>query len=409
MTNLTFIHAADLHLDSPFRGISGLPKPVYRRIRNSTFESAANMFKLAVREQADFVLLAGDLFDEANRSLKAQLFLRKQFLKLEESGIQVYVIFGNHDHMGGEWTPIEWPDNVHVFSSARIEEKSFYKNGRLAATIYGYSYPERSVFANKAAEMKRSSNGAPFHIGMIHGTLSGESGHDPYCPFSLQDLKNGQMDYWALGHIHKRQVVSAEHPAVIYPGNTQSRHMKETGEKGCYLVRADESGVSFEFKATSDVLWEALPIDVSETRHLTDLISSMEDALQPFRSKGTAVCIKAVLTGETPPYLAERPAGIIDELLDVFRGEEEDGESFIWLAAVEDRTVGSVSAIESDAFFQELTREIDDFQDFGQVLGDLERHPVFRRYGARFHEEDLCGIREEAKKVLLDELKSMKR
>lgn len=100
MTNLTFIHAADLHLDSPFRGISGLPEPVYRRIRNSTFESAANMFKLAVREQADFVPLAGDLFDEANRALKAQLFLRKQFLKLEESGIQVYVIFGNHDHMG---------------------------------------------------------------------------------------------------------------------------------------------------------------------------------------------------------------------------------------------------------------------------------------------------------------------
>ncbi|ASB90269.1 DNA repair exonuclease [Bacillus sonorensis] len=408
MTNITFIHAADLHLDSPFHGISGLPEQVYGRIKNSTFESAANLFRLAIGEQADFILLAGDLFDEANRSLKAQLFLRKQFLKLRENGIQVYVIFGNHDHMGGEWTPIEWPDNVHIFSSAGIEEKSFYKNGRLAASIYGYSYPQRSVFENKAADMKRTTD-APFHIGMIHGALSGEGVHDPYCPFSLQDLKNGQMDYWALGHIHKRQVISAEHPVAIYPGNTQSRHMKETGEKGCFLVKAGGGGLSFEFRPTSDVLWEAVQIDVSETQHVTDLISRIETVLQTYRSGGTAVCVKAILAGEAPPYLAERPGGIIDELLDIFREEEKDGESFIWLAAVEDRTESTLSAIESDAFFQELTREIDDVQNVEQILADLERHAVFRRYGKKFNEEDFREIRDQAKKVLLHELRTMKR
>lgn len=174
MTNITFIHAADLHLDSPFHGISRLPEEVYRRIKNSTFKSAENVFKLAIDEEADFILLAGDLFDEANRSLKAQMFLRKQFLKLKENNIQVYVIFGNHDHLGGDWTPIEWPDNVHIFSSEDIEEKSFYKDGRLAASIYGYSYPERSVYSNKAAEIKKTTD-APLHIGMIHGTLSGRA------------------------------------------------------------------------------------------------------------------------------------------------------------------------------------------------------------------------------------------
>ncbi|MEC1261705.1 DNA repair exonuclease [Bacillus swezeyi] len=408
MTNLTFIHAADLHLDSPFHGISRLPERIYRRIKNSTFTSAANVFQIAIDEQADFILLAGDLFDEANRSLKAQMFLRKQFLRLQENGIHAYVIFGNHDHLGGEWTPIEWSDNVHMFSSEDVEEKSFYKDGRLQASIYGYSYPERSVFENKASEMKRTTD-APLHIGMIHGTLSGESGHDPYCPFSLQDVKNGEMDYWALGHIHKRQVISAEHPAVIYSGNTQSRHMKETGEKGCYLVKAREGELSFEFKAASDVLWETIDIDVSETRHLTDLINRIEDVFQSFRNKGKPVFIKAVLTGEAPHYLADGASVMTEELLDTFHEEEQEKEAFIWLAAVEDRTESGMTGIENDAFFQELTREINEFQEFGLILDDLKRHPVFRRYGERFSEEDLHDIRLQAEKVLLHELKTIRR
>ncbi|WFA06272.1 DNA repair exonuclease [Bacillus sp. HSf4] len=408
MTNITFIHAADLHLDSPFHGLSRLPEEVYRRIKNSTFQSAANVFQLAVDERADFMLLAGDLFDEANRSLKAQMFLRNQFLKLRENDIKAYVIFGNHDHLGGEWTPVEWPDNVHIFSAEDIEEKPFYKDGRLAASIYGYSYPERSVFANKASEMKKTTD-APFHIGMIHGTLAGESGHDPYCPFSLQDLKNGQMDYWALGHIHKRQVISSGHPAVIYPGNTQSRHMKETGEKGCYLVKAHEGELSFAFKAVSDVLWETVDLDISETKHLTDLIDLIEGVFQSFRNQGKPACIKAVLTGEAPPYLREGSAGITDELLDIFHDQELEEEHFIWLAAVEDRTDRGMEDLESDSFFRELTREINDFEDIGLILADLERHPVFRRYGERFEKEDVHGIRIQAQNALLHGLKMIRK
>lgn len=101
LTDLTFIHAADLHLDSPFYGISHLPEPIFARIKESTFASVRHMIDAAVREHVDFILLAGDLFDEANRSLKAQLFLKKQFDRLRECGISVYVIFGNHDHLGG--------------------------------------------------------------------------------------------------------------------------------------------------------------------------------------------------------------------------------------------------------------------------------------------------------------------
>ena len=106
------------------------------------------------------------------------------------------MIFGNHDHLGGDWTPIEWPDNVHIFSAEDIEEKSFYKDGRLAASIYGYSYPERSVYANKAAEIKNDRRALAYR----HDSWNAfrESGHDPYCPFSLQDLKT---DRWIIGRL----------------------------------------------------------------------------------------------------------------------------------------------------------------------------------------------------------------
>lgn len=253
LTDLTFIHAADLHLDSPFYGISHLPEPIFARIKESTFASVRHMIDAAVREHVDFILLAGDLFDEANRSLKAQLFLKKQFERLRECGISVYVIFGNHDHLGGEWTPIEWPENVHIFSSAVPEEKSFFKEGRRIASIYGFSYQARALMENQAARYRRSTD-APFHIGMLHGTLSGSEGHDPYCPFTHDDLVKSGMDYWALGHIHKRQVLSAEHPAVIYPGNTQARHIKETGDKGYYLVHVTNGDISYEFQRAHDVL-----------------------------------------------------------------------------------------------------------------------------------------------------------
>lgn len=118
MTKLTFIHAADLHLDSPFAGMSNIPSLPFKRLKESTFQSAKNMFDLAIARSVDFVLLSGDLFDESNRSLKAQLFLRNQFLRLQTQGIDVFIIYGNHDHLGGEWTPIEWYLRMCTFFQA---------------------------------------------------------------------------------------------------------------------------------------------------------------------------------------------------------------------------------------------------------------------------------------------------
>ncbi|WP_340640406.1 DNA repair exonuclease [Bacillus atrophaeus] len=404
MTDLTFIHAADLHLDSPFYGISHLPDPIFKRIKESTFHSVRHVMDAAVRERVDFVLLAGDLFDEANRSLKAQLFLRKQFTRLRECGIQVYVIFGNHDHLGGEWTPIEWPDNVHIFTSFSPEEKSFYKEDKLAASIYGFSYPARAVTSNQASRYRVSTD-APFHIGMLHGTLSGAEGHDPYAPFTYDDLEKSGMDYWALGHIHKRQVLSSRHPAVIYPGNIQGRHMKETGDKGFYLVNVSSGDISYEFKQAHDVLWEQISIDVTGIEHMTALFQTVETVFSDLRLTEKPVCARLVLQGEAPEFLKTASNGVLDELLETFQEQEAEEDHFIWLLSVEDETEDGDADAALGPFFGGLFSEIEQSEEMNGVLEGLERHPVYRRHASRFSDEDIAEIKEQAQTLLKKQLR----
>jgi DNA repair exonuclease SbcCD nuclease subunit len=398
LKELTFIHAADLHLDSPFIGGSRLPENVFKRLKESTFTSVANLIDLCMAKEVDFLLLSGDLFDEANRSLKAQFFLRNQFLRLEEAEIDVYVIFGNHDHLSGEWTPVKWPKNVHIFSAEAVEEKSYYKGTEKLASIYGCSYKQREQYDNQAACFKRSTD-APYHIAMLHGTYSNASSNNPYSPFLINDLVQADMDYWALGHIHKRQVISAKDPTAIYPGNLQARHRKESGEKGCYVVRMAEGEVSYEFVPVADVLWEEQQIDVSETKNVTELYSMIEKRLHSFRQKDQAIVMMLIFIGEAPDYMRN---GTLEEIIDVFREQEEEEESFVWLLGIEDRM--NWAGNHKDAgFLKELTEEINHIQLADGIFSMLDRHSLYRRYAETFNEEDMEDMKEEAKRLLANQ------
>lgn len=245
------------------------------------------MFDLAIARAVDFVLLSGDLFDESNRSLKAQLFLRNQFLRLQTQGIDVFIIYGNHDHLGGEWTPIEWPENVHVFSSSTPSEQSYYRGGQLVASIYGFSYKERAVYENMTSHYVKTTDAA-YHIAMLHGTLAGQEGHDAYAPFQLEQLLSRDFDYWALGHIHKRALLH-EDPLIIYPGNMQGRHIKETGEKGCYVIQLSEDSETAEFISCADVMFETLAIDMTETVHMTDLVTLVDSKISELKRRASLI------------------------------------------------------------------------------------------------------------------------
>ncbi|QGX66663.1 DNA repair exonuclease [Bacillus sp. ms-22] len=404
MTKLTFIHAADLHLDSPFAGMSNIPNQIFKRLKESTFQSARNMFDLAIDREVDFVLLSGDLFDESNRSLKAQLFLRNQFLKLQEHEIDVFIIYGNHDHLGGEWTPIEWPENVHVFLSSTPSEQSFYRGDQLAASIYGFSYNERAVYENMTSHYVKTTD-APYHIAMLHGTLAGQEGHDAYAPFQLQQLLSRDFDYWALGHIHKRALLH-EDPMIIYPGNLQGRHIKETGEKGCYVVHLSENSHAAEFIGCSDVIFETLSLDITDTAHMTDLVTLVDKQMSRLKERGIPHVVKIELTGETPAYIRLSQLEVLEELMAVLHEQEEEEDIFVWVMSIDCRTNEDIVYPE-DSFLKELTSEIAQFDTYEELLSPIKRHPTYRRLGKALTKEDEVDIKEEAQRLLTEQLKQL--
>ncbi|WP_353856234.1 DNA repair exonuclease [Bacillus sp. Bos-x628] len=404
MTKLTFIHAADLHLDSPFAGMSSIPSQIFKRLKESTFQSTKHMFDLAIEKNVDFVLLSGDVFDESNRSLKAQLFLRKQFLRLQTYGIEVFIIYGNHDHLGGEWTPIEWPENVRVFSSGMPSEHSYYRGEQLVASIYGFSYKERAVYENMTPHYLKTTD-ATYHIAMLHGTLAGREGHDAYAPFQLQQLVAQDFDYWALGHIHKREVLHEE-PLMIYPGNIQGRHIKETGEKGCYLVHLSEGSEIAEFHSCSDVIFETVIIDITHTAHMTDLVTLIDERIIELKHRGVPFCVKIELIGDAPPYFERTKLDVMEELMSVLHEQEEDEETFVWVMSIDDRT-NEHFVFPEDSFLKELTSEIAQFEAYEQLLSPIKRHPTYRKSGKAMTKEDEADIKEEAQRLLIEQLKQL--
>src|SRR5699024_6754102 len=274
MSDISFIDAADLHLDSPFKGLSHLPETIFQKMKESTFEALNLLVEKAIDKQVDFVLLVGDLFDNEKQSLKAQVKLRNACEELKRHDISVYLSYGNHDFTRGNSHPVTYPDNVFIFPDEHVTHFTYQKNGAAKAAIYGFSYENRSVTTKKADEYEIASKDIPFHIAMLHGSLYSNTDHDVYAPFRLSDLTDKDFDYWALGHIHQREVVK-EDPPVVYPGNIQGRTSKEAGEKGCYHVELSARDASMTFLPLQSLEFNHRTADVSGCGELHQLESAI--------------------------------------------------------------------------------------------------------------------------------------
>lgn len=248
---MKFIHAADLHLDSPFLGLQDLPTPLLTQIRESTFTAATRVFDRALAEQVDFVLLAGDLFDRAEQSVAAQAYLIEQFDRLNQAKIPVVVGFGNHDYLADQHLSITYPDNVTVMGPQVTTVTLNLRDGQTVA-ISGFGYDQRWVTHDPLAAFPEHAE-TDWHLGMLHGAVATGSG-DHYAPFTVAELLAKRYDYWALGHIHQRQFLN-ENPPILYAGNTQGRDRTETGERGAYLVTSQDHRLVPVFFPTSALVW----------------------------------------------------------------------------------------------------------------------------------------------------------
>ncbi|MFJ8527425.1 exonuclease SbcCD subunit D [Bacillus sp. NPDC094106] len=406
MKEIKFIHAADLHLDSPFKGMEmNVPASVWERMKQSTFQSFERIIDKAIQERVDFVLLAGDLYDAETRSLRAQVFVREQMKRLAQYEIPVYMIHGNHDHLGGSWAAIEFPENVHVFTEPYVEEKSFYKDGELLASIYGFSYLQQAVTDNMTAQYTKMSD-APFHIGMLHGSVEGgDAEHNRYAPFQIRELKEKQFDYWALGHIHKREIL-AEEPYIVYPGNIQGRHRKETGEKGAYLVEITEQGTNCSFFGAADVIWGEIEIRIDELETVDDLMTACTEAINERRKaeEGTLLTVLFTGQGSLSPYLRDEKR--VEEIFHILAAGEERRD-FVYVIKWKNETI-SFAEIErlkeENHFVGNVLQELESFTNMDAVLRTIWTSPVARNVIESFSEEEKAEIQKEAENIILEQL-----
>jgi len=359
-----FLHAADLHLDSPFRGLADVPETVRRRLRESTFAALRRLTETVLSRDVDFVVLAGDLYDAADRPLRAQLRFRREVERWAEAGVQTFIVHGNHDPLGGWQARLDWPKSVHVFGSQGVECKPAYRrSGELAAFVYGISYREAAVRDNLAAGFARRGE-APFHLAVLHANADGDPRHDNYAPCRLADLAAAGFDYWALGHVHESRMLH-EYPHIAYSGCTQGRHFRETGKKGAWLVRVSASGaVEPSFVETWDVLWLEESVSIEGAEREEELRDRLLAAAERARAAadGRPCVLRVAVEGRGPLHGRLQVPGEREGWLDMLRewlGPPDDRDDWVWAGELIVRT-GSErdwrAALAEEGFAGELAR-----------------------------------------------------
>ncbi|SDH55658.1 DNA repair exonuclease SbcCD nuclease subunit [Alteribacillus persepolensis] len=401
MEPLRFIHAADLHVGSPIPAAQQAPRPLRTQLENSMKTAVARLVEDAVFYEVDFVILAGDLFDQENRSLKSQLFLTKQLNQLKHYHIPVYIVFGNHDPMDYQYAPVGWPENVEIFSS-KPEMKVYQKGGEVQAHLYGFSYGKRTIPENIAKTYQRKE-GALYHIGILHGQEQNMAGASTYAPFSVQDLLEKQMDYWALGHIHTRKKLNDR---IFYPGNIQARHRLETGEKGYLLVEMKPGDIDVSFQPAADVVFETIHLSIDNHDTFNELTEQFIKSMQKFQPKrASGVWIEMELSGSGPlsEYLQEETTK--REWLDNVNDIGTDSSPFFYVHRLTDKTLPSyvVKQINEGTshFLRDVQKAVDYYKEsphqLEEVWKELTQHPAVKRY---IDKTDVSTVIDEAARFI---------
>lgn len=272
MESLRFIHAADLHLDSPFRGIGSASPKLKAQLQSATLGALRRVVDHTIQCKADFLVIAGDIYDSKDRNLRALVAFRNEMERLAERHVQVFIVHGNHDPLNGWGSGFQLPPNVVTFGG-EADTESFVRFGREAAQITGVSYVRERVTENLASSLKPEA-GAPYSIAVLHANIGHQSGHADYAPATVDELTSAGFDYWALGHVHTQAVLAADRAVVVYPGNTQGRNPREAGPRGCYQVDVDTHGrAHLEFIDTSIARWTHLELSIANLNGMDQLVN----------------------------------------------------------------------------------------------------------------------------------------
>lgn len=425
-----FLHTGDLHLDSPFVGLTAeAPPEVARALRDSTLQAWQRIVKLALDEQVDFAVVAGDAFEHANRTLLAQVRFRDGLEALSAAGIPSFVVTGNHDPLSG-WEPsVRWPEHSHRFGADAVEARPVIRGGREIARVYGISYPVRAVTENLALRFRRDAD-APYAVAVLHANVGGQPGHMPYSPCTLSDLRASGIEYWALGHIHRPGVLSESGPTVVYCGNPQGRDPGETEPRGAYVVEVDSAGAAVPvFHATDAVRWQLLELDIGQVEGEESLVDAVVAAVEGAQhAAARPIVVRVTLVGRGALHRSLNRGSLRDEVRQLAQERLPTEARFAWIESLRDATrpladpagsaapatfLGELSG-EADAGREALGRQVDTDSDeesaaaatWEDALEELYGNSRVRRvlHGRRPDRRRLAELLTDAERLAVDRM-----
>ena len=362
---MRFIHAADIHLDSPLRGLEAYPGAPAERLRIATRQAFDRVVDLCLEERVDFLIVAGDLFDTDVKDFHAALAAAAQLRRLDQAQIPVYLILGNHDSREEMTRRVPWPGNVTLFDHRRPHT---VRHPALPVALHGMSYPKREVTENLVPDYPAPVAGC-INIGLLHTNAGGNSQHAAYAPCSVEELVAKGYDYWALGHVHDFALLH-ERPHVVYSGNTQGRHARESGSKGCLLVTidVDNSGGGeirdVEFRATDLVRWFRETISLQPDADEDALLDATRKHLREIilAADGRLAAVRLEYTGRCAVHARLAKDASRQQLVANVRALASDFGDDVWIEKIEFRTQSPLNL--------EVQRERQDL--IGRLLRDID-------------------------------------
>ena len=358
---LTFIHAADLHIGAPFRGLRNLSDAWASRLNHAILEAYDRVVRAAIDNEVDFVIIAGDIYDTARASYGDYQAFFAGLRKLNDAGIPAYLITGNHDPYTS-WSKdfVRFPANTTMFAADSASFALYERDGEPMCLLGGRSFynqtwpedkdisegitrenaiaalqkqvlnpPQAAMSAASRRSKRKDAQGfdredgldegsrgahvqrdatdawlraieqAPFAVGVLHTGLD----QDFKAPVKPATLMNRGIDYWACGHVHKRQAwPSVDDPRVVFSGDIQGRDINEQGSRGCYLVTLRVGKrPALKFIPTASVVWQKIAVDVTGCESISDITDLIQRKM--FAANGKAqceeMCVRVTLTGET--------------------------------------------------------------------------------------------------------------
>lgn len=401
---MRIVHAADLHVDSPMRGLERYDGAPVDRVRHATRDAFARVIDTCISEGAKFLVLAGDVFDEDWKDYNTGIFFVAQLQRLRAIGCQVLVLRGNHDF---ELTrALEWPDLVHEFAAPRARKgKHSFVFESEGVVFHGVSYPTQKIEQSLLPEYPAPLAGL-LNFGVLHTNATGSSDHARYAPCTARELADHGYDYWALGHVH-RHAILGEDPWIVYPGNTQGRHANEPGPKGCVVIDIEGGEIEgVRFVDTSVMRFHRLEITLDREDSAPELHEKVSAAIGDAvtASDGRLAAIRVTVRGACRAHVAvcNDPARIKAQI----RADVIDRGGDAWLEKIELATAPETSLEqlrEAKGLVADLLRRIEHAKEDDGELDLLARSldPLQKKLGRERDAIDLDLSKADVRRDLL--------